>query len=116
MVYARGRAVPNAGHDALRDLDPAARYKLRVVYAGENFEVKIRLVAIAASANMPQREIEVHPFLPKPQPVEPVEFEIPPEATASGELTLQWQSNPERGGPGRGCQIAEVWLMKEHVK
>ena len=36
----------------------------------------------------------------------------PREATSSGELTLTWQSNPERGGPGRGCQIAEVWLIK----
>jgi hypothetical protein len=27
-------------------------------------------------------------------------------------LTLTWQSNPDRGGPGRGCQIAEVWLIK----
>jgi len=99
-----------------RDLDPAARYKLRVVYAGDIIDVKIRLVAIAASADLPHREVEVHPFLAKPQPVKPVEFEIPPEATANGELTLQWHSNPERGGAGRGCQIAEVWLMKEHVK
>jgi hypothetical protein len=27
-------------------------------------------------------------------------------------LTLTWHANPERGGPGRGCQIAEVWLIK----
>jgi hypothetical protein len=90
-----------------RDLDQLGRYKIRIVYAGDNFLVKVRLVAIGD-----KREIEVHPFQPKPQPVQPVEFEIPSEATSSGELTLQWQSNPERGGPGRGCQIAEVWLLK----
>ena len=34
-----------------RDLDPRARYKLRVVYAGDNFEAPVRLVALSASAN-----------------------------------------------------------------
>jgi hypothetical protein len=94
------------------DLDPHARYKLRVVYAGDNFDVKVRLVAVAASENAREKEIEIHPFQPKPQPVAPVEFEIPHEATSSGTLTLTWHSNPDRGGPGRGCQIAEVWLIK----
>lgn len=94
-------------------LDPRARYKLRIVYAGDNFEVKVRLAARAAGAgDATPREIEVHPFQPKPQPVRPVEFEIPLEATSGGELTLHWHSNPDRGGPGRGCQIAEVWLIK----
>ncbi|MEX2306105.1 MAG: hypothetical protein WD738_00835 [Pirellulales bacterium] len=94
-----------------RDLDPFARYKLRVVYAGDYFAVQVRLVAICASANAEKREIEVHPFQSKPQPVKPVEFDIPMDATSNGELTLTWQSTPERGGPGRGCQIAEVWLI-----
>jgi hypothetical protein len=44
--------------------------------------------------------------------VQPIEFDIPAEATSGGKLTLTWHSNPERGGPGRGCQIAEVWLIK----
>jgi hypothetical protein len=93
------------------DLDPAARYKLRVVCAGEFFQVQVRLVA-KVTANGAEREIEIHPFQPKAQPVRPVEFEIPAEATASGELTLVWQMNPERGGPGRGVQLAEAWLIK----
>jgi hypothetical protein len=58
------------------------------------------------------REIEVHPYQPKPRPVRPVEFEIPMEATSRGELTLTWHADPDRGGAGRGCQIAEVWLIK----
>jgi hypothetical protein len=94
------------------DLDPSARYKVRVVYAGDNFDVKIRLVATTASVSDTRNEIEIHPFQLKPQPVAPVEFEIPHEATSNGELTLTWRSNPDRGGPGRGCQIAEVWLIK----
>jgi hypothetical protein len=88
-------------------LDPQAQYQLRVVYIGDDSDVKVRLVA-----TMDKREIEVHPFQAKPQPVRPVDFEIPIEATSRGELTLKWQSNPERGGPGRGCKIAEVWLIK----
>jgi hypothetical protein len=94
-----------------RGLDSLARYKLRVVYAGDNFEFQVRLVA-HASSGAGKREIEIHPFQPKPQPVKPVEFEIPSEATSGGELTLSWQSDPDRGGAGRGCQIAEAWLIK----
>jgi hypothetical protein len=82
------------------NLDPSARYKLRVVYAGDNFQAKVRLVAAGNPTNGQVREIEVHPFQPKPQPVHPVEFEIPAGA------------DPDRGGAGRGCQIAEVWLIK----
>lgn len=98
------------------NLDPTARYKLRVVYAGEFFEVDVKLSALASSPSSAgpgvEEEIEIHPFRPKPQPVRPVEFDVPAAATAGGELTLRWQSNPERGGPGRGCQIAEVWLLR----
>ncbi|QDT76293.1 hypothetical protein [Lacipirellula limnantheis] len=96
------------------NLDPHARYKVRVVYAGESFDVAVKLSAVASddSSAPTEREIEIHPFRPKPQPVAPVEFDVPAAATAGGELTLRWQSNPERGGPGRGCQIAEVWLLR----
>jgi hypothetical protein len=69
-------------------------------------------VAALPEISRGDRTIEVHPFISKPQPVQPVEFDIPQEATSIGELTLTWQANPERGGPGRGCQIAEVWLIK----
>jgi hypothetical protein len=95
-------------------IDPKARYKLRLVYAGEYFQARVRLVASSADAD--GRPIEVHPFRAKPQPVQPVEFDIPAEATAGGKLTLTWHANPERGGPGRGCQIAEVWLIKTEDK
>ncbi len=93
-------------------LDPNGRYKLRIVYAGDNFQAKVRLVAAANDSNGAAHEIEVHPFQLKPQPVRPVEFEIPREATSGGELTLIWRADPERGGAGRGCQIAEAWLTK----
>ncbi|RIK86527.1 MAG: hypothetical protein DCC67_02720 [Planctomycetota bacterium] len=89
-------------------LDPAARYKLRVVYAGDVFDVKVRL-----AARCDDREIEIHPWLEKPRPPRPVEYAVPAAATAGGELTLQWRANADRGGAGRGCQIAEVWLLKQ---
>jgi hypothetical protein len=86
-------------------LDPAARYKIRVLYAGDAAKKKIRL-----SAN---DGIEVHPLMVKPFPFKPVEFAIPPTATATGELTLSWFGEPGLGGNGRGCQVSEVWLIKE---
>ena len=56
--------------------------------------------------------LEVHPLMRKPQPVRPVEFEIPRAATAQGSLDLSWYGEAGLGGNGRGCEVAEVWLMK----
>jgi len=36
------------------------------------------------------------------------EFSIPPEATATGHLELEWSS----GEGERSCEVAEVWLIK----
>lgn len=87
------------------DLDTTAQYKVRVVYAGDSMSRKIRLVA----ANT----FEIHPLIKKPLPIEPLEYDIPAEATKSGELTLAWYGEPGLGGNGRGCQVAEVWLIKK---
>ena len=84
-------------------LDPKARYCVRAVYGGETPGQKIRLLA---------GDIEVHPFLSKPSPIQPLEFDIPPEATAGGELILSWRRAQGLGGNGRGCQVSEVWLLK----
>jgi hypothetical protein len=86
-------------------LDPQAEYAVRVVYAGDNLRAKLRLVA--------NDTIEIHPFTPKKTPVQPVEFDIPPAATANGSLELSWCQEPGSGGAGRGCQIAEVWLVRK---
>lgn len=86
------------------NVDPDAAYKVRVVYAGDNFHAQVRLEATGG--------VEVHPFRPKPSPVRPIEFDLPREATRTGTLELTWRATPGRGGPGRGCQIAEVWLLK----
>ncbi len=99
-----------------RDLDPGADYKVRVVYAGDNFEAPVRLVALSAVGDKGAREVEIHPFMSKPQPIKPVDFAVPNEAISGGELTLTWRSDSQRGGAGRGCQIAEVWLIKVQTK
>jgi hypothetical protein len=85
------------------DLDPTARYKVRVTYGGDARRVAVRLTA---------NSMEVHPFREKGTTPEPVEFDIPQQATASGTLTLEWTRTPGLGGNGRGTQVSEVWLMK----
>ena len=86
-----------------RNLDPSARYKIRVVYGGE-ISQEIRLGA--------NDKYEVHGFVKKEFPVRPVEFDIPSEATGTGELRLKWYRKPGLGGNGRGCQVSEVWLIR----
>jgi hypothetical protein len=86
-----------------RDLDPAASYRVRVVYGREGRARKVRLVA-------GERQ-EIHGYLSRPY--EPLEFAIPPAAIIRGELLLTWSPEPGRGGTGRGLQVAEVWLLKQ---
>lgn len=87
------------------DLDPAAAYEVRVVYAQTEYPAKIRLLANDSE--------EIHGFLAKPDPVVPLLFDIPPAATRGGKLRLTWQREPGLGGDGQGCQVSEVWLMRK---
>ena len=82
-----------------------AQYKIRVVYGGDSPKKQIRLVAYD--------NIEIHPLIAKPFPYAPVEFEIPAQATQTGELNLSWFREPGLGGNGRGCQVSELWLIKK---
>jgi len=86
-------------------LDDKASYKIRAVYGGDDFEHKIRLVA--------NEGIEIHPFIAKPYPIEPIEFAIPSGAIKNGELLLTWSGEPGLGGNGRTCQVSEVWLIRD---
>ena len=85
------------------DLDRAAHYKLRVVYAGDQPRIPIRLTANGGTL--------IHDFMKKPDPVAPLEFDIPAALTAGGTLTLEWTRPAGLGGAGRGCQVSEVWLI-----
>ena len=84
-------------------LDPKAKYKVRVIYGGDNFKRQIRLQA---------GKQEIHTYIAKPVPFKPLEFDIPPETTKEGTLTLTWNGEKGLGGNGRGCQVSEVWLLK----
>jgi hypothetical protein len=87
------------------DLDPAAQYKIRVVYAGDSTRPKIRLTA--------GNGIEIHGLISRPVPFKPLEFDIPRAATASGTLDLKWYRESGLGDAGRGLQVAEVWLIRK---
>jgi len=80
-------------------LDPAKAYTLRVTYAGR-FRPTMRLVADGGH--------EVHGPMAQPNPIWPVDFVLPKELTADGVLDLEWQRVE-----GRGCQVAEAWLIPE---
>jgi hypothetical protein len=86
------------------NLDKTARYRVRVVYGGDT-KVPIRLRA--------NERFEIHPFQSRPEPPEPLEFDIPGEATQSGELLLEWTRPSGLGGNGRGVQVSEVWLIRK---
>jgi hypothetical protein len=79
-------------------LDPNATYRLRVVYTGR-FRPTMQLTA--------NGRFTIHEPLPQPEPPARLEFEIPREATQDGTLELEWQNTT-----GRGCQVAEVWLVR----
>jgi hypothetical protein len=85
-------------------LDPAADYKVRVVYAGDSTRPKIRLEA--------NQGIEIHPLMSRPVPFRVLEFDIPHAATAGSHLRLRWFRETGLGDAGRGLQVAEVWLVR----
>ena len=69
VVPACRRARRRDASNALRGSRPLAAYKLRVVYAGDMFQAKVRLVA--------GESMEVHPYLLKPRDMKPLEFDVP---------------------------------------
>ncbi|MCX6625981.1 MAG: hypothetical protein NTY38_33940, partial [Acidobacteria bacterium] len=86
------------------ELDPEAQYRVKVVYGGDNFTSRLKMVA--------NNQIEVHGWLQRPVPFRPLEFDLPRAATAGGSLTLSVYKEPGRGGAGRGNSVSEIWLMK----
>lgn len=84
-------------------LDPARHYRLRVTYAGEDYALPLRLTAY--------RSLKIHPMLQRKSNPQTLEFDLPAEATLSGELDLEWAGPENSGGSGRGRQVAEVWLF-----
>lgn len=87
-----------------RDLDPKRTWRLRATYAGEDYQLPMRLTA---------NGVELHPPLSRTTNPMTIELAIPPEATRSGALRLDWTRPPGVGGGGRGHQVAEVWLIPD---
>ena len=87
------------------ELDRQAQYRVRVVYSGDAPDLKIRLDC--------NEKYNIHPLINKPWPPKPLEFDIPREATGTGALTLIWHREAGLGHNGRGCQVAEVWLIRK---
>ena len=84
------------------ELDPAAKYILRVAYTGR-FRSKMKLEA---------NGIQIHDFIRMgTQPI--FEFQLPKEVTQSGKVIFKWSCAQNDKGEGeRGSQVAEVWLLK----
>lgn len=89
------------------ELDPHASYRIKIAYAGDSIRSAMRLMA--------NDEYMVHDYRFKDFPFDTAEFAIPQSATADGELNLRWNCIYGRGHNGRGCQVSEVWLMKEEA-
>lgn len=83
------------------NLDKTAQYIVKVTYVGD----RIKLVA--------NGEHQVHGHFDRKPEMEPLTFELPASATNSGSLTLEWSMESGKGHTGRGCQVAEVWLIKK---
>ena len=76
------------------------------MYAGDVFSATTQVRVTA------DETYEVHPYITKPRPAEPIEFAIPVEATRDGSLTLRWHNTPGSGRFGKGVQVAEVWVVR----
>jgi len=85
-------------------LDRRGSYRVRVVYGTDGMTRKLRLTAGPG--------LEVHPWMLKPSPARPLEFDLPQEAYADGKLELTFTAEAGAGGNGRCCQVCEVWILK----
>ena len=71
-------------------LDPAAQYKMRVVYGGDS-------AAQEDPLRGQRQDRSPSATSPRKFPYGPVEFDIPREATRGGELNLSWYREPRPG-------------------
>ena len=84
-------------------LSAKLHYRLRIVYAGEDYTLPVTLIANNSYLIHGPRARAANP--------ETVEFTLPIKVTARGSLDLKWTRPQGRGGGGRGLQVAEVWLL-----
>ena len=82
------------------DLDSCSDYKLKVTYIG-SLGGRIKLIA--------NENYVIHNFIDTRRKVLTEVFDIPKEVISSGRLTLKWVADDGE----RGCEIAEIWLIRE---
>ena len=114
VPYAWLTQAESIGHGPLQlryaGLDPAAGYRVVVVYGGEprpGSLAQVRMEAVGGDG----AAHAVHGWIDKPDPRGPLSFDLPAASTADGEVTLQ-VFHEESGGPGRGAQVSEIWLQR----
>ncbi len=81
-------------------------YRLRYTWAGESYTLPLALTANGTPLPAPATRSSNR---------QRVELPVPQALTADGTLDLVWSRSPGMGGSGRGRQIAEVWLIPEHL-
>lgn len=83
--------------------DPAATYRVRMVYTGEanKFNCHVRCDAEGHA---------LHPSMRLSGDVV-VEYDLPHEVTSDGRVTLRWQSDEGE----RGCHVAEIFFIKNRL-
>jgi hypothetical protein len=82
------------------DLDSSSDYRLKVTYIG-SLGGKIKLIA--------NENYVIHNFIDTGDKILTEVFDIPKEIISSGRLTLKWVADDGE----RGCEIAEIWLIRE---
>jgi len=87
-------------------LDPAARYRLKILYSSVDAGARAAKVRCVAHGG-----VTIHDFVTK-DPA-PMEFDVPAAATSGGTLDLSFDQAPGSRGAGRGAQIAAIWLMRK---
>lgn len=92
-------------------VDPAASYRVRILYAGRRDRSPRPLIEIGLTAN----GYEVHPHHVPDFSGQPVEFAIPPEATAAGSLTLEWIGPDDFVRGAHSGLVSEVWLLRDEA-
>jgi hypothetical protein len=82
-------------------LDPAASYRLRIVYTGEANKFNSHVSCVAEGVLL-QPQMYLDGDVVK-------EYDLPQAVSADGRVTLRWQCKEGE----RGCHIAEIFFLKQ---
>ena len=88
----------------------------QLVLVMTSFQHKAPPSSLSAISGDGQVVVLLHGFQPAPVPIRPLEFDVPINTTRTGTVTIECRQpgGSASNGNGRGCQIAEVWMMVLH--